>query len=620
MIRKTQKITKGTPTAVLISILIHAGLFLLAGMFVVFTVVKQKEVEFAPPKPVERPKMKLKKPKVRVRKTAKPKPTTRIVTKVQKASMPDIQLPEMSDMGEGLGDVDLGGFDLASLGDLSTIVGNGISAGNDLVGTFYSVPTKYGYETYRDLIRKFIRHEWNPYILSRYYRSPKKLYASMIVVPEMMSSVVPEAFGEDPREHEYWLILYKGRLVYPEDITFRFVAGADSTVAVRVDGEVVLGAQWHSYQDEVWSGVWASSSADNRKWWMGNWTACVGDWVTLKANEAKNIEILIGDGGGLCCLMLAAQVKGQKYEIRPGGGPRLPAFKTAYPSRDLQDLIIRDMVPGEISLTNGPIFSDIQPASPGSTAAVNEKSETSGNGVEMADDGSILAQSKGKMRTWTTKEGKVFEGEFVLRVGDKVVLKDVRGRQKKVPVATLSTNDIEYVELSNPPELKVSVSSTEKQVFAYKNKTKVETIGYEKIYTGKVRKWSAGPYKHELTAEFFAIGVQRYADVYILLDHQTSTFRLTKENNESYEFSGKPVRLRKIIPRAWENADFTVRGEKDYGYLIVVKDERGEIIAHKSTSPWLFENYERLKALSVGWYMDKTARRTYPVGPPRARY
>jgi hypothetical protein len=36
------KITKGTSQAVLHSVLIHAGLFLLAGTLVVFTVIKQK--------------------------------------------------------------------------------------------------------------------------------------------------------------------------------------------------------------------------------------------------------------------------------------------------------------------------------------------------------------------------------------------------------------------------------------------------------------------------------------------------------------------------------------------------------------------------------------------------
>ena len=59
----------------LLSILIHVALFLLAGMLVVFTVVKKEEPVFEPPKSVERPKMKLKKPKVKVKKSSKPKST-----------------------------------------------------------------------------------------------------------------------------------------------------------------------------------------------------------------------------------------------------------------------------------------------------------------------------------------------------------------------------------------------------------------------------------------------------------------------------------------------------------------------------------------------------------------
>jgi len=38
------------PSAVALSILIHAALFLLAGMLAVFTVVKKEEKKFVPPK------------------------------------------------------------------------------------------------------------------------------------------------------------------------------------------------------------------------------------------------------------------------------------------------------------------------------------------------------------------------------------------------------------------------------------------------------------------------------------------------------------------------------------------------------------------------------------------
>ncbi len=131
--KKDRKIGKGMPSAVVLSILIHAGLFLLAGMLVVFTVVKKEEKKFEPPKAVERPKMKLKKPKVKIKKTSKPKPTTRIVTKMNRASMPDIQLPEMSGMGEGLGG-GIGGFDMMPDFGEVTVYGSGQTIGNDLEG------------------------------------------------------------------------------------------------------------------------------------------------------------------------------------------------------------------------------------------------------------------------------------------------------------------------------------------------------------------------------------------------------------------------------------------------------------------------------------------------------
>ncbi len=202
--KKGKKVVKGTPAAVLISILIHAGLFLLAGMFVVFTVVKSKEVEFEPPKAVERPKMKLKKPKVKVKKSSKPKPTTRIVTKVQKASMPDIQLPEMSGMGESLGG-GIGGFDLMpDLGEVS-VFGSGQTVGNDLVGTFYDfkrdrrgkpLTVAMSREEYKAVLMRFFRSGWKPAVLARYYQSPKKLYATTIAVPTILSSEAPPVFGE----------------------------------------------------------------------------------------------------------------------------------------------------------------------------------------------------------------------------------------------------------------------------------------------------------------------------------------------------------------------------------------------------------------------------------------
>ena len=58
--KKPKKITRGASSGWLLSLLIHAGLFFLAGLLVVFTVQQREEKKFVPPPPVERPKMQLK--------------------------------------------------------------------------------------------------------------------------------------------------------------------------------------------------------------------------------------------------------------------------------------------------------------------------------------------------------------------------------------------------------------------------------------------------------------------------------------------------------------------------------------------------------------------------------
>jgi Ca-activated chloride channel family protein len=92
--------------AVLASAAVFAVLFMLSSTLVVFTVVSKSEVCFEPPRPAPalRPKMKLKKPRARVQKSSRPKPSTRIVAKSNDAVMPDIALPEMAGAGSGLAD------------------------------------------------------------------------------------------------------------------------------------------------------------------------------------------------------------------------------------------------------------------------------------------------------------------------------------------------------------------------------------------------------------------------------------------------------------------------------------------------------------------------------------
>ncbi len=369
--RKSRKIVKGMPAAVVISILIHIGLFALAGALVIFTIVKPKEIEFEPPPPVKVPKMPLKKLQVKMKKPTKPKSTAKITAVVNRPDLHDIQFPDLASSGIGAG-LSSGGemvqfAEMPSFDDDDGLLGKEKSVGNDLEGTYYDIKRTRsgtyngeGNATWISVVDKFIQKGWDTSVLSRFYRAEDKRYTTCIMVPSMSSSIAPSAFGQDPGSGLFWIVHYKGKIVYPEDITFRFWCAADAFMAVRVNGEMVLFDGWQ-HDRESFSVKWRNNDSQSNIYRLGHNTFMeVGDWVTLKAGEPQNFEVLMGDQGGLCALMLVVEVKGVKYPQNKQGGPILPVFKTAKLSHDLIDRIYFDLAPNECCLTNGPVFSDFE--------------------------------------------------------------------------------------------------------------------------------------------------------------------------------------------------------------------------------------------------------------------
>jgi len=610
------------PSAVLLSIVIHAGLFLLAGMLVVFTVVKKKEQKFDPPKAVERPKMKLKKPKVKLKKTSRPKPTTRIVTKMDRASMPDIQLPEMSGMGEGF-DGGIVGFDMMPEFMDTTVFGSGQSIGNDFVGTFYDskrdrsgrvLPVDFSGDQWRGMIHKFLKRGWDTSVFSRYYRSPRKLYATNLVVPLMPSSEAPLAFGDKNAVGSLWMVHYTGQLVHKEGITFRFWGMADEFMAVRVDGELVLAFGWADWraatstlEQRIIGSLWKSDSSDSRKYWMGNNRSVAGDWITLEPGVPLDMEILIGDNGSAASFYLVVEEEGVEYEKSWRGNLILPAFKTAPISRDVLDLIYKEQPDGELCLTNGPVFCDYD-ISAGTRAAP---------ALEPAPPEPRFETG---IRTWTFLDGRTVKAEFVTLIGGKVALKNAAGKIRKMPFEQLSREDQTYVELARPPVFNIN--------FVKDLKHKSFHGGFYDIWHRRPEEWghygvsfkqtSVGEYNHDLHVEIFVVGKQfsRSNAKYLLLDHQKTTFNPAQEEQRFYEFRS-PRRVELLHYVDWFGAP---RGEEYAGYLVLITDKRGKVIAVESSTNWLYENMERLKSLSVGNYMDKTCARVFPARPPVTQY
>jgi hypothetical protein len=616
---KANGVVKGAPSGFVVSLLVHVAAFMLAGLLVVFNVVQKEEQKFVPPKPVERPKMKLKKPKVKVKKTAKPKSTTRIVTKVQKANMPDIQLPEMSGIGDGLAGGGIGGFEiLPDLGDL-TVFGGGLTVGTDFIGTFYDLKRsragnstsmgsrKAGGDEFVDFLYTFLKKEMNPRVLSRFFRAPKKLYATTFCMPPDLSLMAPTAFGEPNTLGCLWLAHYTGQLVYPEDITFRFWGAADDVLAVQVEGELVLlSSTWKENGAEILDSLWESSSSDTDKYPFSNQLATVGDWITLKAGEPLDMEVVLSEiPGGNFQAILCVEVQGVDYpKNRFRHGPTLPIFKTTEPSIDLVEAIHGGTFEGDFSVTNGPVFKDFytKAKSTPDSAVPNEP-------VTLVD----TPEKQQRMRIWTVDGETSLEAEFVLVMGDKVVLKNRKNKQVKIPKKRFCEDDLHYISLVSPPRFTINFKTNRRQQRAPDQPPDtwvrpIQIFGYE--FGVDIIQKSSADYPHQLTVEFFAIGDEVDGDNFVLLDRQKDTFILSSDNKRTYSFKGEKVETIKkgILPGT------PLHGVDYSGYLVTVSDERGQIIQHSATREFLFENLEALKKVVVGRHFDKNCNW---VGPPR---
>ena len=611
------------PTAVVVSILIHVGLFFGATALVIFKFRPPPPVKFEPPPPVKVPKMPLKKLNVKMKKPTKPKSSAKITAVVPKLDLHEIQFPDLASSGIGAGLS--GGSEVVSFGDMPLfeeppgVFGEPIDIGNNLIGTFYDFKRRRGggtvvldNEGFKIEVGKFTRGGWNTSHLARYYRAPKKLYATSIMIGSILSVLAPGEFGESGVEGLRWIVHYKGTLVYPKDIKFRFVGAADDILLVRVDGKDVLNGSWsgtgYTYSD------WTTSAPGTYQL-MGNTFAVFGDWITLKAHEPVDMQVLIGEvPGGVFSAMLAVEVEGVDYPLNKHGNPILPMFKTAEPTYDLLDAIYYNLFPGEATPVGGPVFCDYFEKTVDAGSDATEEPTAKEEPIDEK-----MAVSETELRTWTSTTGETFTGEYVMVMGDKVVLRDATGKNRKIPLDLISAEDRVFMELERPPKFKIEFSRASRQ---HRWLAKQKTYdpwqlpgAVDNTFTTKIKQVSAGSYPHELHIEFFAIGEERDGDNYILLDHQRSTFVPSEQKrNEYHTFSGRRVRL-----YDYEFFEDGRRGQQYGGYLVLVTDSRGKIIAHESSYTWLFEKREELAKLGLMNHFDKTCSRVHPPRPKAGR-
>ncbi len=221
------------------------------------------------------------------------------------------------------------------------------------------------------------------------------------------------------------------------------------------------------------------------------------------------------------------------------------------------------------------------------------------------------------MRTWMLTDGSTFDAELsgAVSFDDNVKLNDATGNEIKVPYDKLSPDDQNYINISRVPKLDIDILKSLKQVhFSSKvaqRRNEVRDPEIRASFGVRIKQVGTGSYEHELTAEYFVIGKQVFADRYILLSRETVPFRLTRENSRRFEYESKQV----VPLRDFYIANVARRGKQYYGYIVLVTDELGQLVTHEESSKWLIDNVENLKKLKVGNYLDQKCLRRYPIRP-----
>jgi len=202
-------------------------------------------------------------------------------------------------------------------------------------------------------------------------------------------------------------------------------------------------------------------------------------------------------------------------------------------------------------------------------------------------------QVAAEVRTWTGSNGSRLEADFVKEVAGKVVLRSTAGKELRVPRSYLAKEDIEYLDLNTPPRaaivstVKVSEVELEDDLSADVVKSKIS-----------IRKTSSPPYSLPVTATLFLIGVVGCNENYVVLERCKSDLRFTSENRNQPNLEVPAFRLYDI------NFEGVIGIEYE-GYLVVVTDPNGIVLAVESNRTAIEKNGIKLLQCKVGDQFDR---------------
>ena len=272
--------------------------------------------------------------------SAPPQARRVVTTGLSKVSLPDmpvmpvsstalspVAMTGMGSTGFGTGGGSGGGSGAGGFGSGGGATSFGFHDAHDglLEGTFYDLkqtpdrkPTEIatpesGPRTYSELLARFVKSGWNLATFSRFYQAKSHLYAGQIYVPVARSEEAPRAFGVQGQvAGDRWVIHYKGRVSAPKTGSFRFVGCGDNILVVRLNKRNIYdGSNTSLILDAA-----GRAEGGLGKCNVGKFALTAGPWFHANAAEPVDLEVIIGDNGGLFSAFLLIEEQGATYAKR----------------------------------------------------------------------------------------------------------------------------------------------------------------------------------------------------------------------------------------------------------------------------------------------------------------
>jgi hypothetical protein len=197
--------------------------------------------------------------------------------------------------------------------------------------------------------------------------------------------------------------------------------------------------------------------------------------------------------------------------------------------------------------------------------------------------------AQAEFRIWEDLKGNVFEGEFITLAAGEVLIENQEGKEYRFLPEALCASDQQYLERRIPPKLGLDVTKNTNNSASKSGSEDVRCIA-------TIKQTDRRPYTGELTAVLAVMGETIGSGSSMIVNRSEQVFTLPEIRGEAIEFASDRAQFYRKSRKT---------GKEYSGYVLVVYDRFGEVVAVKSNRASYEDRATKLASLGVKQSLKK---------------